>query len=63
MFALIRTSLASAAAEALAHGERKIDRWYAEHATITVSLPDIAESFLNVNRPEDLASLERHLAG
>ena len=59
VFALIRSSLANSVKQAMAAGERKIDRWYAQHATIAVSLPQIAESFLNVNRPEDLAELEQ----
>ena len=62
VFALIRTSLADSVKEAIAAGERKIDRWYAQHATISVSLPQLAESFLNVNRPEDLVELEQRAA-
>jgi molybdenum cofactor guanylyltransferase len=58
VFALMRTSLADSVKQAMDAGERKIDRWYTQHATIVVSLPQIAESFLNVNRPEDLAELE-----
>lgn len=63
VFALMRTSLVDSVHEALARGERKIDRWYAQHATITVDLPQITDSFLNVNRPEDLAALEQRMPG
>jgi molybdenum cofactor guanylyltransferase len=34
-------------------GERKIDRWYARHATIEVDFSDQPDAFLNLNRPED----------
>lgn len=34
-------------------GERKIDHWYARHATVEVDFSDQADAFLNLNRPED----------
>jgi molybdopterin-guanine dinucleotide biosynthesis protein A len=61
VFALLRSDLAASAHAFLARGERKIDRWYAEHATIKVQLPDLAESFVNVNRVADKDALEARL--
>ena len=62
VFALMRAELATSAFAYLARGERKIDRWFAEHATIEVQLVDMAESFLNVNRMDEKAALEARLA-
>ena len=61
VFALLRTNLADSAADFLRRGQRKIDRWYAEHDTIEVQLADLADTFLNVNRIEDQAALEARL--
>jgi molybdopterin-guanine dinucleotide biosynthesis protein A len=42
-------------------GERKIDRWYAQHRLATAYLSDRCETFLNVNNPEDVTALEQRL--
>ncbi len=58
VYALIHLSLADSLENFLSSGDRKIDRWYAEHDFSTVSFADAAEMFTNVNTPDDLAELE-----
>lgn len=55
--ALLRRSLADDLERALADGERKVERWYARHACLSVDFSDCAEAFVNVNSPYDIASL------
>jgi len=59
--ALIRTSLVDDLAQALADGERKIDRWYARHAWCRVDVSDCPEAFANLNTDDDKQRLERAL--
>jgi molybdopterin-guanine dinucleotide biosynthesis protein A len=40
-------------------GERKIDRWTAQHRTRLVPFDD-AEAFANANTPDELRRLQRH---
>jgi molybdenum cofactor guanylyltransferase len=40
-------------------GERKIDRWYARHATVEVDFSDQPDAFLNLNRPEDYRQFDK----
>ncbi|MEM7404210.1 MAG: molybdenum cofactor guanylyltransferase MobA [Pseudomonadota bacterium] len=61
VFALVSTQLAASARAALTEGERKIDRWYARHAVVEVALPDLAHTFVNVNRLEDKAAVAEQL--
>lgn len=58
VFALIKTSLLSSMEIFLASGERKIDRWYALHHTVTADFSDMPQAFLNVNTPEQHSELE-----
>lgn len=60
--ALIRTSLAQDLGEALAAGERKIDRWYARHAWVRVDFAEGADAFANLNTQEERQRLEKALA-
>jgi molybdopterin-guanine dinucleotide biosynthesis protein A len=47
-------------ADALASGERKVDRWTARHGCASVAfVPDPFDPFFNVNTPDDLAEAER----
>jgi molybdopterin-guanine dinucleotide biosynthesis protein A len=39
-------------------GERKIDRWYAEHGYACADFSDVAESFANINAPEERQAVE-----
>lgn len=55
--ALLRRSLAPSLAQALADGERKIDRWYAQHKMVAVDFSDQPGAFVNINRPGDLMQL------
>lgn len=61
--ALIRTALADDLAEALAGGERKIDRWYARHAWCRVDVSDCPDAFANLNTDDEKQRLERALGG
>ncbi|THK43249.1 molybdenum cofactor guanylyltransferase [Methylophaga sp. SB9B] len=54
VFALIHCELADDLHKYLAAGERKIDRWFAQHPMIEVDFSDQPESFKNLNHPEDL---------
>ncbi len=57
--ALIRTALVEDLAEALAEGERKIDRWYARHAWCRVDVSDCPDAFANLNTDDEKRRLER----
>lgn len=59
--ALLRTSLADDLAQALAQGERKIDRWFARHAWCSVDMADCADAFANLNTDEEKQRLEQAL--
>lgn len=56
VFALLHCELADDLHKYLAAGERKIDRWFAQHPMIEVDFSDQPESFKNFNHPEDLHS-------
>lgn len=58
--ALIRRALVDDLGDALATGERKIDRWYARHDWHYVDFSDQPEAFANLNSPEDSAALATH---
>jgi len=58
VFALIRRNLLGDLIRFLDSGERKIDRWYAQHKEVSVSFSDVPEWFRNVNSPEEQAELE-----
>ncbi|MDW5378053.1 molybdenum cofactor guanylyltransferase MobA [Halomonas sp. HP20-15] len=55
--ALMRRSLAADLERALAAGERKVERWYARHACLSVDFSDCPEAFANINSPHDADSL------
>ncbi len=61
VFALLPVSLLADLHQALEQGERKIDRWYAAHGMVSVDFSDAPDTFLNVNTPEERASLEARL--
>jgi molybdenum cofactor guanylyltransferase/molybdopterin-guanine dinucleotide biosynthesis protein MobB len=54
VFALIPTHLQSSLEAFLQSGERKIDRWFAQHHYVEVDFSDSPEMFINFNTPEDL---------
>lgn len=57
VFTLVQRSLTDNLAAFLADGGRKIDTWYAPLAVAIVPFED-ADSFRNINTPEDLARFE-----
>ncbi len=61
VFVLLRCSLLESIQTFLEQGERKIDRWYAQHETAMADFSDKPETFLNVNTPEDRKALEEKL--
>lgn len=61
VFSLMRTSLLDSLLDFLRRGERKIDRWYAEHRTAVADFSDKPDAFLNVNTPGDLEKIEQDL--
>ena len=56
VFCLLRTSLLESLVKALQAGERKIDRWTAQHRCVEVLFDDAA-AFFNANTPQDLQAL------
>jgi molybdenum cofactor guanylyltransferase len=62
VFALLRRELADALERFLARGERKIDRWYAEHRTTIVDFSDAPATFINVNTPDEVTQVEAELS-
>ncbi|MCP4472693.1 MAG: molybdenum cofactor guanylyltransferase [Gammaproteobacteria bacterium] len=59
--ALIKVDLLSSLKRFLDSGERKIDRWYAQHEYARVDFSDCADMFRNINTPADQASLQTGL--
>ena len=57
--AMMRCELLPDLRRFLDSGERKIDRWYAEHDFGQVDFSDHADMFRNINTPDDRASLEQ----
>ena len=53
VFMLLQRSLLSSIVEFLQAGERKIDKWFAQHGITEVDFSDRPETFLNVNTPEE----------
>ncbi|HUG97607.1 MAG TPA: molybdenum cofactor guanylyltransferase MobA [Gammaproteobacteria bacterium] len=62
VFALVRRELGDSLAAYLGGGERKIDRWFAQHRLARVDFSDRPETFVNVNDPDERAALELRLA-
>ncbi|MGB0845169.1 MAG: bifunctional molybdopterin-guanine dinucleotide biosynthesis adaptor protein MobB/molybdopterin molybdotransferase MoeA [Thiolinea sp.] len=56
--ALIPVALLESLNTFLASGERKIDRWYAQHKMATVDFSDVPTMFRNMNTPEQKLALE-----
>lgn len=58
--ALIRVDLLDSLHEFLRSGDRKIDRWYAQHDPTQADFSDCADMFVNINTPEDQQRLQEH---
>lgn len=63
VFAAARRSLQADLRSWLASGERKIDRWFARHRVAEVDFSDEADTFANINDPDERAALEARLSG
>ncbi len=57
VFCLVKAALAESLVAFLHAGERKVDRWTAQHRTVTVRFDDAA-AFFNANTPDELARLQ-----
>lgn len=62
VFCLLRTALAASLQAFLDGGQRKIDRWTAQHRCATVVFDD-ADAFFNANTLDELAALQRNPQG
>lgn len=61
VFALLERDLLDDLLRYLDNGGRKIDRWYAEHGYARADFSDVADSFANINAPDEKRALELHL--
>lgn len=61
VFALLKTELRDSLRNYLAAGERKIDRWFAQHRLVQADFADTPAMFRNINTPEALAAMEREM--
>ncbi len=59
--ALLPVALLPSLQAFLMGGERKIDRWYAQHRCVTVDFSDVPEIFHNMNTPQQQQALEQGL--
>ena len=58
VFALLESALLDDLVRYLDSGGRKIDRWYAEHGFAHADFSDVAESFANINAPDEKQAVE-----
>ena len=63
VFALLRCSLLPSLLAYLDEGGRKIDTWYGQQRLALADFSASAETFLNLNTPEDKVMLEDRIAG
>lgn len=61
VFALLKRALLPSLIDYLNTGGRKIDVWFARHRLAIADLRDRADTFINVNSPEERAALEARL--
>jgi molybdenum cofactor guanylyltransferase len=59
VFCMMRTTVMESLVRFVTAGQRKIDRWTAQHATRLVEFADAA-AFANANTAEELQDLQRH---
>ena len=59
VYALLPVRLSTSLESFLAAGERKIDRWYAQHKMLQVDFSDEANTFRNINTPQDQQRLQQ----
>ncbi len=58
VFSLIKTECLDSLLDFLNRDERKIDRWYAQHKVAITDFSDKPETFININKPEDINQIE-----
>ncbi|MFK7816277.1 MAG: molybdenum cofactor guanylyltransferase MobA [Gammaproteobacteria bacterium] len=61
VYALISCSLHQSLLDYLSDGERKIDRWYAQHNFKAVDFSDKQDCFININTPEEQTNISEQL--
>ncbi len=61
VFSLCKKNVLPSLNTYLAYGERRVSAWQKSLAYIEVDFSDIADAFINLNTPEDLAALELKL--
>lgn len=61
VFSLLRRELLKSLLDFLAQGERKIDRWYAQHRIACADFSDRPDAFLNINTEQERAALAERL--
>jgi molybdopterin-guanine dinucleotide biosynthesis protein A len=59
VFCLMKTGLIESLVRFTHSGQRKIDKWTAQHRCIEVPFDD-AQAFANANTPDELQALQRH---
>ena len=59
VYALIPRRLLPSLEQFLASGDRKIDRWYAQHTIALADFSDEPETFININTPDDRLRLQQ----
>ncbi|MBI2992637.1 MAG: molybdenum cofactor guanylyltransferase [Gammaproteobacteria bacterium] len=62
VFSLMRSNLIDSLLLFLKRGGRKIDQWHAGHRTAIADFSDKPETFMNVNTPDELRSIELAMA-
>ena len=62
VYALINCKIYKSLLNYLNSGERKIDRWYAEHNFKAVDFSDKQDCFININTPEDKLTISKQLS-
>ncbi len=61
VFALLHTHLQGSLQSYLQAGERKIDRWFAQHCVAVVDFSDYPHMFRNINTAQELALMEAEI--
>jgi len=59
VFCLMKTGLLESLVRFTQSGQRKIDKWTAQHRCVEVPFDD-AQAFANANTPDELQALQRH---
>ncbi|OED35363.1 molybdenum cofactor guanylyltransferase [Chromatiales bacterium (ex Bugula neritina AB1)] len=63
VFSLVKTGLLQSLRDYLGSGERKIDRWFAQHELIKIDCSQYVNSFININTEEERLDAESLVSG